>query len=157
MVPAKAPARVQEQLNAVGISLEDDELPISGGLAPILFPGNFSFALSQAGPFDEPDQALSPYYSIGPGLTDNFTGHGSPQLDALIDAQSREFDFEKRRGLVYEAQRSIVREHGATIPLPSGFEYSAHRAHVILQSDYDIIDPPPDILPHGCDIWLDPD
>jgi ABC-type transport system substrate-binding protein len=87
-------------------------------------------------------------------LTDTFTGHGSPQLDALIDAQSREFDPDERQRLVLEAQRVMLREHGPQITLPSGYDYTARWAYVHFPYE-DGEAPPPDVLPYGCDIWTE--
>jgi peptide/nickel transport system substrate-binding protein len=151
-LPAKAAALVKEHLDTVGIDaqIDDSQSGFIGGST--ILPGNFSMALSQADPIDEPDQALSAYHSRGATGNGNPSGYGNPELDALIEAQSREFDAEKRRSLVYDAQRLIMRDHAPPIPLPSGFEYSAHRSFVNFQSDF--VDRPLRVLPRGCDIWM---
>ena len=151
-LPAKAAALVKEHLDTVGIDTQIDDFQSGFIGGSTILPGNFSMALSQADPIDEPDQALSAYHSRGATGNGNPSGYGNPELDALIEAQSREFDAEKRRSLVYDAQRLIMRDHAPPIPLPSGFEYSAHRSFVNFQSDF--VDRPLRVLPRGCDIWM---
>jgi peptide/nickel transport system substrate-binding protein len=133
-----------------------------GGLScpSLILPGNFDTQLSWLGPIDDPDQALSAYHSstinsagnIPLDAFGNETGYQNAEIDVLIDAQSRELDTEKRKRLIDEAQRLIMREHAPPIPLPSGFDYSARWAHV--HFPYEPGQPlPPDALPYGCDIW----
>jgi len=144
---------IVQSADRIGVDLElDAPHPIS---VPILvLPGNFDMALMRVGPIDEPGQALSAYHSNGTTGNGNETNYTNPQLDQLIDAQAREFDPEVRRGLIYEAQRLILREHGPQVALPSGYEYSARWRHAHFPGE-DGAAPPPGKLPYGCDIWTE--
>jgi len=150
----------KNHLSEVKIDAQIDEPSWFDPISPVILPGNFDMALSPAGPFDDPDQALRAYHSLGPGgagnLTgySNATGYSNPQLDALIDTQAREFDPEKRRQFIFEAQRLILREHSLQITLPSGFEYRARWAYVHFPYSFGQ-EPPADALPYGCDIWTE--
>ncbi len=59
---------------------------------------------------DDPDQQFYENYSCGSER--NYTGYCSPEVDKLIDRQSMEPDFEKRRKLVWDIER-ILAEDGA--------------------------------------------
>ena len=56
------------------------------------------------------DDWLFPYFYSGGAK--NSLGVSDPELDAMLDGQRREFDFEKRRALGYEIQRYILGEKG---------------------------------------------
>ncbi len=62
----------------------------------------------QGGP--DPDQNLQQLYGCGGEL--NYSGYCSPEVDQLIDRQSSEADPEKRKQLVWEAERKLA-EDGA--------------------------------------------
>jgi peptide/nickel transport system substrate-binding protein len=142
---------IKSHLSQVDIDLQIDEV-ITGFIASVILPGNFDMSLSRRGPFDDPDEALQAYHSPAPYVDQ--LGYSNPQLDALIDAQSREFDSGKRRQIIFEAQSLILREHAPQITLPSGFEYQARWAHVHFPHDAGQ-QPPPGVLPYGCDIWTE--
>ena len=57
---------------------------------------------------DDPDQTLYEYFVCG--AEGNTDGYCSPQLDQLIDEQSREFDREKRKQLVWAIERRLAQD-----------------------------------------------
>ena len=57
---------------------------------------------------DDPDQTLYEYFVCG--TEGNTDGYCSPQLDQLIDEQSREFDREKRKQLVWAIERRLAQD-----------------------------------------------
>jgi peptide/nickel transport system substrate-binding protein len=57
---------------------------------------------------DDPDQHFAENY--GCGAPRNFNGYCSPALTALIAAQSRERDIEKRRAIVRDIERALVED-----------------------------------------------
>jgi peptide/nickel transport system substrate-binding protein len=57
---------------------------------------------------DDPDQHFIENY--GCNAPRNFNGYCNPELTALMAAQSRERDTEKRRGIVHEIERKLVED-----------------------------------------------
>ena len=56
--------------------------------------------------FDEPDLQLAKFYSAsGLGKGFNFSAYDDPELDKMIDAQSRETDAQKRLTLVHQIEK----------------------------------------------------
>ncbi len=77
----------------------------------------FSFSITglAARPWTvDPDETLGRFHSrnIYDGGTNQW-GYNSPEFDALIDAQKTELDVERRRQLVYDAQRVMYEDVGA--------------------------------------------
>lgn len=67
--------------------------------------------LQTSGP--EPDQVMPLFYSCGASL--NWDGYCNPELDKLVEAQSREGDFKKRRTLLWQIEQRLAAE--ATRPV----------------------------------------
>jgi peptide/nickel transport system substrate-binding protein len=65
-----------------------------------------------------PDAQLNQYHYTG--ASRNYADYSNPQLDAMMDAQSREFDVNRRRQLVYDIQRELIIN-------PSGFIWVGSR------------------------------
>lgn len=57
---------------------------------------------------DDPDQAFYENYVCGSET--NYDGYCKPEIDSLIDAQSREMDRDKRKQLVWEIERMLARD-----------------------------------------------
>jgi peptide/nickel transport system substrate-binding protein len=57
---------------------------------------------------DDPDANFYENYSCGSER--NYTGYCNKEVDALIDAQSREPDREKRKKMVWEVERKLVED-----------------------------------------------
>ena len=57
---------------------------------------------------DDPDQTLYENYSCG--SESNYDGYCNPAIDALIDAQSREADPEKRKRLVWDIEMRLAQD-----------------------------------------------
>lgn len=67
--------------------------------------------LQTSGP--EPDQVMPLFYSCGASL--NWDGHCNPEIDRLVEAQSREAEFAKRRALLWQIEQRLAAE--ATRPV----------------------------------------
>jgi len=121
---------LRSQLEKVGINLELDAVELGAFIGNTLLPGNFDLAFFPNLPWDEPDRPLSFYHSKGVTGSGNWTNYTNKELDALIDAQSEEFDETKRQEIVLAAQRLILPEHGPQITLTGGIGYFAAWKHV---------------------------
>ena len=150
----KAASVIAEDLSNVGIDVQLDEVEFGVFIANRLLTGNFEMAFFPNTPYDEPDMPLAVYHSRGMTGTVNWAGYGNPEVDRLIDAQSQELDEMRRREIIHEAQRLMIREHGPQITLPSGYEYHARSSRV--HYPYEIGGTPAsDAGPWGADIWTE--
>jgi peptide/nickel transport system substrate-binding protein len=146
---------IEDNMEDLTIALRPAEFPISGP-PPTLVPFNkHDFELTQIGPIDEPDQALIAYRSNLAFGGESPAWFANAELDALVEAQSREFDPERRLEIVHEAQRLIMRDHLPPLPLPSGFEYRVRRSKVHVSQDQEVSSGDVSNLPYGCDIWTE--
>lgn len=74
-----------------------------------LYQKNYSLVLNATGSsLDDPDQHFVENY--GCGALRNFNGYCNPELTALMTAQSRERDTEKRRAFVRDIERMLVED-----------------------------------------------
>jgi peptide/nickel transport system substrate-binding protein len=74
-----------------------------------LYQKSYSLVLNATGSsLDDPDQHFIENY--GCSAPRNFNGYCNPELAALMAAQSRERDTEKRRGIVREIERKLVED-----------------------------------------------
>src|SRR6266478_4557650 len=55
---------------------------------------------------DDPDQALYEFYTCNAEA--NYDGYCSPEFDKMVDRQSREFDHQKRKRLVWEIEKKLA-------------------------------------------------
>ena len=97
---------IQTNLAEINIDLQIDEVELGSFITGTLLPGNFDMTFFPNLPYDEPDRPLAFYHSRGVTGTGNWTGYNNQDLDALIDAQAREFDEPARQGIVEEAQQT---------------------------------------------------
>jgi peptide/nickel transport system substrate-binding protein len=148
---------IKDQLARVGIDVQLDEVEIGAFISNTLLSGNFDMVFFPNLPYTEPDRPLSFYHSAGVTGAGNWTNYTNPELDKLIDAQAEEFDPEKRRDIILQAQRMILPEHGPQLTLPGGFQYSAHWKHVHAASTVTgfNLEVRGDDGPTGADIWVD--
>jgi ABC-type transport system substrate-binding protein len=117
---------VRDQVAQIGINLTLEEVEYGSFIANTLLPGNFDIALFPQLPYDEPDRPLAFYHSRGVTGTTSWNYYRNEEIDQLIEAQQVEFDAGKRRDIILQAQRRILKEHGPQLTLPSGDLYSAH-------------------------------
>lgn len=153
-IVGKLASVIKDQLSRVGIRVQLDEVELGAFIGSTLLPGNFDMAFFPNLPYDEPDRPLSFYHSLGVTGNGSWNNYSNKELDALIEAQAREFDVERRREIIYEAQRMILREHGPQIALTGGFQYQARWNHVHFPFELGQ-EPPDDVGPFGADIWRD--
>jgi peptide/nickel transport system substrate-binding protein len=148
---------IKDQLKGVGIDVQLDEVELGAYIANVILPGNFDMTFFPNLPWDEPDRPLSFYHSLGVTGSGNWTNYTNPELDKLIDAQAEEFDEATRQGIILEAQRLILPEHGPQLTLPSSFGYAARWKHVHVPTQFGPLGPelPTDAGPIGSDIWVD--
>jgi ABC-type transport system substrate-binding protein len=138
----------------INVDVQIDEVELGAYIGSTLLPGNFDMTFFPNLPYDEPDRPLAFYHSNGVTGTGNWTGYTNPDLDALIQAQAREFDEAKRKEIILEAQRLILEEHGPQLTTTAGFAYSANQAYV--HFPYTIEDDTPlDANPWGTEIWTE--
>ena len=94
--------------------------------------GNFDVGLDfNCDYFDEPDLQLAKFYSasgLGKGL--NFSFADDPKLDAMITAQSKETDPQKRLTLVHEIEKYAMAEQAYQVPLIWWYRVIPHLAKV---------------------------
>jgi peptide/nickel transport system substrate-binding protein len=137
----------------INIDIQIDEVEL-GSYIGTLLSGNFDLTFFPNLPYDEPDRPLAFYHSKGVTGTGNWTGYTNPDLDVLIDAQSAEFDEEKRKEIITKAQEMILEEHGPQLTTAAGFAYQARQAYV--HFPYTIADDPTEeALPWGSEIWTE--
>jgi peptide/nickel transport system substrate-binding protein len=148
---------IKDQLSRVGIDIQLDEIEIGTFISNTILNGNFDMAFFPNLPYPEPDRPLSFYHSKGVTGTGNWTNYTNPDLDKLIDAQAEEFDEEKRREIILEAQRMILPEHGPQLTLAGGYDYAARWKHVhVATSVTDLgLEIGPGGGPEGTDVWVD--
>jgi peptide/nickel transport system substrate-binding protein len=145
---------IQTNLAEINIEVTIDEVELGSYITGTLLPGNFDMTFFPNLPYDEPDRPLAFYHSRGVTGQGNWTGYNNQDLDALIDAQSKEFEEASRQEIVLEAQRLILEEHGPQLTLSGGFAYSAHWNYV--HYPYELgEDPPEDLATFGAEIWTE--
>ncbi|MBV9017048.1 MAG: peptide ABC transporter substrate-binding protein, partial [Alphaproteobacteria bacterium] len=71
-----------------------------------------AFTVTETG-LDDPDQMFYENYSCGSDR--NYTGYCNTEVDKLIDRQSAESDFEKRRHLVWQIEKYLAEDGGRPI------------------------------------------
>ena len=120
-------------------------------------PDPYTFRFKMMAPFTPALRELAkPEWAIVPAKAIEKYGYFfmNPEIDKLIDSQSREMDPQRRREIIYEVQRLIIKQHAPVITLPSGYACSAHAAYVhgIGVGEFPGTgggNPP------GCDIWTE--
>jgi peptide/nickel transport system substrate-binding protein len=146
---------LRQQWSRVGINVELIEQELGTFISETLLTGNFEIAFFANVPSDEPDRPLAFYQSLGVTGTGNWNNYSNPDLDVLVDEQSRETDEAKRKDEILAAQRLILNEHGPQVTLTGGYAYNARWADV--HFPYEPGGPvPATSKPFGTEIWRDP-
>jgi len=125
-------------LGKVGIKLLLDEVELGTFIANVILPGNFDLAFFPNLPYDEPDRPLSFYHTRGVTGVGNWNNYTNPAIDALIDAQSVDFNEESRIKTILDVQRMILKEHGPQITMPGGNFYAARHSYVHLPYEFGV-------------------
>jgi ABC-type transport system substrate-binding protein len=151
---------IKDQVAKVGINLLLDEVELGTFIANVILPGNFDLAFFPNLPWDEPDRPLSFYHTRGVTGSLNWNNYTNPEIDALIDLQSEDFNEESRIETILKVQRMILTEHGPQITLPSGNFYGARWSYVHNPYQF-FLDggegqlPPDQVGPPGSDTWTE--
>lgn len=150
-------AVIQDQLSRIGVTVQLDEVELGAFIGSVILPGNFDVAFFPNLPYDEPDRPLSFYHSKGVTGSGNWTNYSNPDLDAVIEAQSEEFDEAKRKELIFQAERKILEEHGPQLTLTGGYAYTAawNYVHFGPGGFFGGPEPDPNLGPFGVDTWVD--
>jgi peptide/nickel transport system substrate-binding protein len=110
----KDAAIVKEHLAKIGITLNIQPKDIATLLAQYLYAGNFEILWFYNLPYVEPDRPICQWFSKGiAGIS--FTGYNNPVMDDWVWKERSEFDPQKRREIVLDAQRAMMNEHGPQI------------------------------------------
>ena len=116
---------VMSHLAEVGVRcrLELQELGIH--LAQTLYPGNFEMTAYYNLPYTEPDRPLCQWFSKGQaGIS--FSGYNNATADEWVWKERSEFDPDKRKQIILDAQRYLMPEHGPQISTISDIGYGAY-------------------------------
>ena len=105
---------VKEQLAKVNINMNIIPRELGTYLAQNLYGRDFQGTMYYNLPYVEPDRPLCAYYSKGQAGF-SFSGYSNPEIDAWVEKERAEFDFETRRQIILDAQRAILKEHGPQI------------------------------------------
>jgi ABC-type transport system substrate-binding protein len=96
-----------------------------GAYLATLYAGNFDMTCYYNLAFDEPDRPLCQWFSKGQaGIS--FSGYNNPTADEWIWKERSEFDPEKRRQIILDAQRFFITEHRPQISTQTDVGYGAH-------------------------------
>jgi len=122
---------VAQQLAKAGINAKLTLQELGIWLTQTLFaglatgqPGNFEMTCYYNLPYAEPDRPLCQWFSKGQaGLS--FTGYNNPVADEWISKERAEFDPDKRRQIILDAQRFFITEHGPQINTMTDVGYGA--------------------------------
>jgi peptide/nickel transport system substrate-binding protein len=115
---------VAQNLGKAGINAKLVLQELGLYLTQTLYPGNFEMTCYWNLPYDEPDRPLCQWFSKGQAGF-SFTGYNNPQADEWIWKERSEFDPEKRRQIILDAQRFFITEHGPQISTETDQGYGA--------------------------------
>jgi len=116
---------VRQHLAKAGINVKLVLQELGIHLAQTLYPGNFEMTCYYNLPYDEPDRPLCQWFSKGQAGT-SFSGYNNPAADEWIWRERSEFDPEKRRQIILDAQRFFINEHGPQISTATDTGYGAY-------------------------------
>jgi peptide/nickel transport system substrate-binding protein len=106
----------------INVKLVPQELGIF--LAQTMYAGNFEMMCYYNLPYEHPDRPLLQWHSKGQaGIS--FSGYNNPEADEWIRKERSEFDPEKRRQIILDAQRFFINEHGPQISTATDTGYGA--------------------------------
>jgi peptide/nickel transport system substrate-binding protein len=116
---------VAQHLDKAGVNVKLMLQELGIYLAQTLYPGNFEMTCYYNLPYDEPDRPLCQWFSKGQaGIS--FSGYNNPAADEWIWKERSEFDPEKRRQIILDAQRFFINEHGPQISTATDTGYGAY-------------------------------
>jgi len=116
---------LQKQLEAAGIRTKLVPQDRATVWSPQTLTGkNFQLTAAYYTASRDPDFWLRYHSTQGAGLG-NLCRWSDPEVDAIIVRQQREFDFEKQRQIILEAQRMLLAKFAPTINLYSPYNYTA--------------------------------
>jgi ABC-type transport system substrate-binding protein len=151
---ADTAALLKSQWEKAKINITLEEVELGTFIGSVLLPGNFQMTFFPNLPYDEPDRPLSFYSSLGVTGAGNWNNYTNPAFDELFNKQAREPDLAKRKQIILDAQRLIIKEHGPQITLTGGYAYTAHWNYVHLP--YELGEDTPDVFnPFGADLWTE--
>lgn len=93
-------------------------------VAQTLYTGNFEMVCYYNLPYEHPDRPLLQWHSQGQAGV-SFSGYSNPEADEWIRKERAEFDPEKRRQIILDAQRFFMNEHGPQISTVTKTAYIA--------------------------------
>ena len=97
-----------DQLKKIHVEAELDVIDTSVWFAKVAR-GDYSVGLNlTAAALDDPD--VNFYENYACGSERNYTKYCNPEVEKLIDQQSRETDAAKRRSLVWEVEKTLARD-----------------------------------------------
>jgi peptide/nickel transport system substrate-binding protein len=113
---------VKEQLSKAGVNMKIQPVELAGYLARNLYGRDFQGTWYYNLQYVEPDRPLCQWYSKGQAGF-SFSGYSNPAMDAWVEKERAEFDNDKRRQIVLDAQREMIKEHGPQINtyIPQGY------------------------------------
>jgi peptide/nickel transport system substrate-binding protein len=115
---------VSQHLAKAGINAKITLQELGVYLAQTLFAGNFEMTCFYNLPYDEPDRPLCQWFSKGQAGF-SFSGYNNPVADEWVMKERAEFDPEKRRQIILDAQRFFITEHGPQISTQTDVGYGA--------------------------------
>src|SRR5713101_8076492 len=77
-------------------------------ISPRFCAKDFTVALARQGSGPDPDPILELFYGCGSSL--NWDGYCNPEVDKLIEHQSREADQERRKQMVWAVERKLAED-----------------------------------------------
>lgn len=120
---------LQSHLEKIGVKANIVLKELGVYLAQHLYARQFKLTMYLNLAWSEPDTPLLNWFSKGPpGFS--FTGYNNPEMDDWIWKERSEFDPEKRRQIVLDAQRAMIRQHGPQYPLTTQVFRYAYRDYV---------------------------
>lgn len=126
---------VKEQLAKAGVTMNIQPVELAGYLARNLYGRDFQGTWYYNLQYVEPDRPLCQWYSKGQAGF-SFSGYNNPAMDAWVEKERAEFDNDKRRQIVLDAQREMIKEHGPQINtyIPQGYVAFRDWVHGIEQT-----------------------
>jgi peptide/nickel transport system substrate-binding protein len=105
---------LKEQLAKSNINMNIIPKELGTFLAQNLYGRNFQGTMYYNLPYVEPDRPLCQWYNKGQAGY-SFSGYSNPAMDAWVEKERAEFDFDARQQIILDAQREMIKEHGPQI------------------------------------------